>query len=104
MPTKEEAEAAVRLTMARTLDMPIQCISEAQEALVYGDIEKASEKLGMAMVIIGKVIGLDEAYDDPKPTPQNRGYAGGEDAVEYTKGLAAGIWKGIFGEDPRQAR
>jgi len=84
--------------MAKMLEIPIANLKQSQEFFRQGNLEGGFVHFAIAK---GFMDNLTED-DNPRLPAQNRGYTGGEDAVEYAKGLAAGIWKGIFGEDPRQ--
>ena len=95
MSTHEEQMRAY-LVLAKSLDIPIQSLREAQEHLVSGNPEEAGRKLAEAVAVINRLMEFSE------PTPSDKGFRDGERAVEQAKGVAAGIWKGIFGEDPRQ--
>ena len=86
--------------MAKMLDIPIENLKQSQKFFREGNIQGGFMHFALAK---GFMDNLTED-ENSKPPAQDKGYSGGEDAVEYAKGLAAGVWKGIFGEDPRQYR
>ena len=105
---EERAEFAKRVVQARALDMPIASLQEAKEYLVVNNYVAYQVKLVEATLVLIKLVEMTtdimDVDSNPIAQPEDKGFESGEQAVEYAKGLAAGIWKGIFGEDPRETR
>lgn len=103
---EERDEFLKRLVQARALDMPIASLQEAKEYLVVNNYVAYQVKLVEATLVLIKLVEMTtDAMDgdtSPVAPPQEDGFESGEQAVEYVKGFAAGIFKGIFGEDPRK--
>ena len=87
--------------MAKMLDVPIENLKQSQQFLRDGNFQGALLNLALAKAFLDSLTGLEEQIPASPAQMQERGYETADNTIEFAKGLAARVFKGVFGVDPR---